>query len=1205
MRSPNGERKKKPGPRIREGGEDGGTSSPRRHRPRRPSTDGYDEDQEERRRRHRHHRHREEGGNHEDRRSSRHRRTVGGEVGADDDGGEHRKRRPRRPSENGRHRGRSRSQSQRKHRSGEDGRSLSVSQRDGRKVRKPRPPPKDMDEEERRRRMRKKKQREKMMNGSVDSFDGSIDDLNDEELRKQRRMRKKKSRENMDSSVDGTISISTDDGDFEKELTSPMTGKTRRVKKSGGDVISNMSDLGGNGRSPETPNRMRKKKLSRRDEGMRASMNDIPNSAANFDVEAFMKRQKSMRSLGEGSTNSNPTGFDVADFVKRQKASRSGSNNSLATPNSAQQQQQRAEEAKKLASLESQIESLNKQLEQQELELAASINEIAAHEETKKELEDARERLNEFEAARGSSSMDFLTDQLEDQRQKLDKALRAAAAGEEAKKELEEIQSQFNLVIDEKDELLKALDSAEQEMGTKDSRIMSLEKAVESQLDTIERLEDKLETTEDELFQMEEELKSLQKKGVLDESSHSIQRGTRIDNLRSDRAQRRDSIKMEISNSQHLLSSSSHHARSLASDDEDGDERVNKELSKKQNDLDWQNREAELDSFERELAEREQKLNTDRQKDELRESRLEEWEQDLMEKESTLKKASSATGDAQDSEELNELLKDLEEKDQMLKETRDALESDKAELLLARREANHLQQLLDDGARNGHSQNPYVELGTDFEEKEKQILSLKETCQRLEDEKIEIIRNQEELDIQRDEELRRIQQDIHQKLQGLDVANQDLRRQLQESEQKAMKVSGLQKVINLLEDEVRSLRKVEGGEEGDAMEQHRDAIARQLADLDEDNQNLSEEVAKQKREFEEALDEKIETIQELEKMLYDSQRKLQTASSGGGAFTASLLKEVSELKQKLKAEENGEGGAGQLAKQLKEKDNLINDLNEAMMKLKMEQDDNAAAGQEERVIELEEQLAAMKADFASRASKDTLAKLRAEIKSLKDTVKELRQELKTEKQEAESRMKTKDESIAFFQAQMMKLTQDLARVKKNEQKRPGFLSSMGGASAELKQQVTELEEEITMLKASNMQLEDEIAVLKAERIELKNKLTLSKLDNAAAVDDDDGSLGSAIQSPMASPMGSPAGRFRPTVDRSHDFQTSISSLGSPMNMANPHTSGHSSISSSAGFDANGASQRAMRTIGGLWNAVRIQQPPAAPGGLYSNRENDD
>jgi hypothetical protein len=1333
MRSPDGAQKKLRPRRPDEGdeqrqrrprrpvvgdGDEGG--EPRKRRPRRPVGDGDDHDE------HRKRRPRRPPGDDEDadgeRRKHRPRRPTG--DGNDD---EHRKHRPRRPVGEGDEGGRARSRLRKpSSRSGEERRSESAQRR----IRKPRPP-EDMTEEEfMKRKMRARRKKE--MEDSQGTL-GSMEGLDEDELL-QRKMRKKKSRELDDSA--GTLG-STED--FEGEMRSPRRVKPNRVK--------NMPDMESG--DLETP-RTRKKKLRPPDESSKSSKGaegrnklvsptasnnslkeePMQNSAAAFDVESFIKRQQTKKEGNsprpEDQDGGVPAGFDVGDFIKRQQAIKTSTTNTQSATPPPDLEQQRAEDAKKVAFLEGQIDSLNKQMEQQELELAQSLGEVAAHEETKRELEQLRQQLDgvredDYErAAHGSASIEMLTEQLEQQRQDLERAMKKAAAGEEAQRELLEIQAQFNIVIDEKGDLITALDSAEKEMETKDRRVLTLEKAVESQLDAIDGLEEKLEGTEDELFRMEDELKDLESKGNLDESAHSKERVTRIDNIRLDRMQRPNEIRMEKSLSQRLLSSSSHNALKSKSAEQSEDEKLMKDIDSMEDEMkrmgdefnalnsgagnaystetpDSAKRKAELEQWDKELAERERHLEAEREQNELRTLRLEEWEKELLDKKTEPKESphlgeseeldemrreleeredvlrdiqealerekaeiemaklgsdkeqrrNSGAGNAYstetpdsakrkaeleqwdkelaererhleaereqnelrtlrleewekelldkktepkesphlgESEELDEMRRELEEREDILRDIQEALEREKAEIEMAKLGSDKEQRSVDENT-NGHG-NMSMDVREEVEEMEKEISHLTEACQQLEQEKVDTIRTREEDDVQRDEELGRIQQDIHEKLMALNQDNLDLRTQLEEATQKALKVSGLQKVINLLEDEVRSLRR--GTDQDEALSQHREGVARQLAELDEENQTLAEELTKHKKDFEEAIEEKQATISELEAMLHESQKKLQSASSGGGAFTASLLKEVSDLKQKLRAAENGEEGAGQLANKLQEKDALLAELNESMMKLKLELDDQQAAGSpaDARVVELEGQIEALKADFALRASKDTLTKLRNEVKTLKETVRDLRKELKTEKQESESKLKKKEEAIGFFQAQMMTMTQDLARYQKREQRKPGFFNSMGGASAELQQKVEDLEDEVDRWKTSNMQLEDQVAVLKADRIELRNKLDARPKEEGKFNDDihEEGSLEGSFNADDT--MGS-----------------SISTMAQKESnvMSNSSGTGHASTSSSA---LEAGTERAMKTFGGLWNAVKSAQPPAAPRGLYSMGQDD-
>jgi hypothetical protein len=731
----------------------------------------------------------------------------------------------------------------------------------------------------------------------------------------------------------------------------------------------------------------------------------------------------------------------------------------------------------------------------------------------------------------------------------------------DAKNELIEVRSQLNAVADENEAFVKRFDRVERDLELKDHRIESLEQVVENQLDRVEFLEEKIEQAEDEMFLMEDELKELAGQGLLNESTHSKKRLERMDSIRIERKSRVGSIGMERKMSERVIRGIDIRSNDSDSRDDGGDGDVKKSME-------------ELTAWEKELKERERQLDGEREQDDLRESRLDEWERDLMEKESRIMDISIHAG----VDDIDFKRRELEERERILMDGRQALEQEKTELAETNRQADREQQRFSELANGGRRMVSNLEIREELEEKDKEIQDLRVECENFLSEKEEIILRHEEEDQQRDEDLRLIQEEINDNLRTLDNENQELRLQLADAEEKNLNTAELQKVIELLEDEVAELRmKATGaGDQDETVRQLQEEITEQLAELDEENQRLSDRIVREEKQFEEKLREKDDIIMDLEDMLEEVQRTLE--AGGSGAHTTTLLKELGEHKKRIRSAGKLREDLSEALAQIQEKQSKIEELEESLKQVNedlLNQNTEKYLVKEARTMQLEEELVAAKTELEEQSSGNYVTRLKNEIKTLKEMHKDMKNKLKREEQDSKAKLKKKDDAVSFMQNEMIKMRRDLDKFEKKEKKRAASKDKANGGD-DLQQQIEDLEDEIDHWKAVNFELEDEVGMWKSEANESKNKLNngINVMEDDDA--DEEASLGS-IQS-----FNSRTSSVSKMSKHSHHSLSSITQ--NDLFFVSDATS-MTNIPPPPSDEPSTPSQRALRSLGGIWSKM--------------------
>ena len=187
------------------------------------------------------------------------------------------------------------------------------------------------------------------------------------------------------------------------------------------------------------------------------------------------------------------------------------------------------------------------------------------------------------------------------------------------------------------------------------------------------------------------------------------------------------------------------------------------------------------------------------------------------------------------------------------------------------------------------------------------------------------------------------------------------------------------------------------------------------------------------------------------------------------------------------------------------------------------------------------------------------------MKSLKEDYKALKKQYKADQLKSDRDAKRKDESIKFFQDEMVRLKKEAAGPQKSKSKRSG----------DAEQRIAHLEDEVDHWKSQNIVLEDEIAMWKAEADEWKAKAG-ARTDYQS---DDDISIGSMTSNKYA------------PEDPLQASQHSISSVASKDLFF---------VSDKVARDTSGddadetASQRAARSVASLWSTLTTPKNPAKP-----------
>ena len=124
-----------------------------------------------------------------------------------------------------------------------------------------------------------------------------------------------------------------------------------------------------------------------------------------------------------------------------------------------------------------------------------------------------------------------------------------------------------------------------------------------------------------------------------------------------------------------------------------------------------------------------------------------------------------------------------------------------------------------------------------------------------------------------------------------------------------------------------------------------------------------------------------------------------------------------------------------------------------------------ALGNELRLLKQEKEHQAKELSRATKEGTDeSTARLRKEMKSLKEDYKALKKQYKADQLKSDRDAKRKDESIKFFQDEMVRLKKEAAGPQKSKSKRSG----------DAEQRIAHLEDEVDHWRSQNIVLEDEI-----------------------------------------------------------------------------------------------------------------------------------
>jgi len=694
--------------------------------------------------------------------------------------------------------------------------------------------------------------------------------------------------------------------------------------------------------------------------------------------------------------------------------------------------------------------------------------------------------------------------------------------------ELSDMKVDLKALQEEKRDLGELLEEVEKENITKTRHIGSLEQTVETQRDQVEFLEDKLVQTEKELDELENEVRKIDDGGSFSRKSEDG----------------------------HKEESSTYEVR----------ERMEK-----------------LDAFETELKERERQLDVKREEENLKQVRLSKWELDLSEREEQFKASSRHPG----GNELDDIRKELEEKENMLRIEREALNREKAELAESKRKTDG--EMLANSTHTSYTS----------DDKDNEIAKLRAACDKLLNEKLELIRRQKEEDIQRDEDLRLIQEDINVRLKSYQDENRDIRVQLEGAREMASRAEELKGAIEVLERENMTLRETAStSNEGDhdaAVRHLQEEITEQLTELDEENQKLTDQLLTEQKTFKERMKEKDEMIISLEEMLEEIQTSL---------VNVNVERQTLNLSQDRDDMEKGNTSVARIEEDLAEaraclkaKELQVEELEESIREMKKKTADDSLSkdflAKDSRIRQLEDELAASKQTVESLSSGTYVEKLKEEVRFLMEAPKELKKRLKKEEKQAESKLKKKDDTIQFMQSEMVKMKKELTRIVKREQRREASKEKREEGS--LEEQMDDLENEIEHWRAVNDELEDEntalkaeVAASKAEVIEWKEKANEAvKMEGKGKrPGDDDISEGSHES------LTSEISKMRDFINFSeHSIDLSVLSKDDLFYISNAS----SEVDTNGNPDNNGEetstpSQRALRSVTGLWTKMKGPQP---------------
>jgi DNA repair exonuclease SbcCD ATPase subunit len=722
---------------------------------------------------------------------------------------------------------------------------------------------------------------------------------------------------------------------------------------------------------------------------------------------------------------------------------------------------------------------------------------------------------------------------------------REEAVSRKANAYLSEVREELGKVMDEKADMAKIVNNLEDDLRAKDERIEKIQQVVETQLDTVEFLEDKLEKTEDELFKLEDEFKALEDEGLLNQSRDRI---GRMDSIRVDRLKRKDSIILEKQESRRLLCSN---------DDDDTDHTRSDHGGKRTRSSSI---EKDIEERERKLVAREKELTVQSEEYDLREQRLEEWEQELLELDEQLKHGN----DSSTKERL------LERRERKLEETREELEQKKEEWT---KKINQLEE-----------ENRKLQSSQGSGELDQQIKALRNTIEKLDDEKADL---EDSL-----ERVNRMLEEANGKVSKLQIDNDDLRGKLGDDDSR-------QKEIRKLQAEISTLRKGAGGGgtrgQDELVRQMQEEIAEQLTELDDENQKLTDKLLSESNRFEGQLKLKDETIEHLERRLEGLEKNL--GSQDSGAYIASLLKEISELKGKNKVFSSMDSELNDALDVLEKKEAKIKSLEEKLVKLEGQGQTSSNRSNEEDyddgkdllIRELQNQLVAAKKDLQTYSTGDYVTRLKLEVKNLKIGYNDLKKRLKKEENDARALIKKKDESIQSMQKEIAGQKREIERREKRE-KNLGTDQKL--PDGDLEKHIEDLEDEIDHWKATNADLEHELDTLKVEVSELK-----SKVEGSEDLDDDC-SVGS-IQS-----FTSQMSEQQQGMEKSNHSITSLRSNDLFFVSNSDSVRGHRTVPTSE--EPSTPSQRALRTVSDLWSKMRSgpdlpahSNNPAIPYGIGS------
>jgi len=279
---------------------------------------------------------------------------------------------------------------------------------------------------------------------------------------------------------------------------------------------------------------------------------------------------------------------------------------------------------------------------------------------------------------------------------------------------------------------------------------------------------------------------------------------------------------------------------------------------------------------------------------------------------------------------------------------------------------------------------------------------------------------------------------------------------------------------------------------------------------------------------------------------------------------AALAKENAELKE-TKAKNESSSGQDEIIRMMQEeiaeKESKINNLEEKIKKMNETDATNGDEATDLLIRELQNQLVAAKKEAHELSSGDYVNKLKAEIKTFQKGYNDLKKRMKRAADEAQAKLKKKDDSIQFMHKEMLDLKRELERREKRENNL-GIDGELG--DGDLQKHIEDLEDEVDHWKATNADLENELNLLKEEVSELKR--------NADAEDSDDNASVGSIQS------------FNSYASQQELFFVSDSNS----------IRGRSTIPDAPYDGSSTPSQRALRSVSNLWSKMRSPEPSHQP-----------